>query len=158
MNKKALIRSLISVLETELANLDKAARAAHEAATHEEAIAEDKYDTRGLEASYLAAAQQARLRELRATIAHYKTLPVRGFDEDDEIETTAVVDLEANGQTGRYFLAPWAGGVRFPFEGHEILVITPASPLGQELLGKCVGDEVTVAAGSGRVHEIVGIC
>jgi len=157
MDKKALINALVTTLETELESLERAAQAAHEAATHEEAVAEDKYDTRGLEASYLAGAQKARVRELRLTIAHYKNLPVRGFDEDDEIETTAVVDLETDGEIRRNFLGPWAGGARFPFEGDEIRVITPASPLGQALLGKCVGEDVKVTTDSDKAHEIVAI-
>ena len=157
MDKKALINALIELLNEEAKNLDRAARAAHEAATHEESIAEDQYDTRGLEASYLAGAQKARVREIRGIVAHYKNLPLRDFDEDDEIGTTAVIDLEANGEVRRYFLGPWGGGMRIPFGGCEILVITPASPLGQVLLGKCVGDEVNVAADHKRSHDIVGL-
>ena len=157
MDKKALINALVEVLQEELRNLDRVARAAHEAATHEEAVAEDQYDTRGIEASYLAGAQKARAQELRAIIVRYKNLPVRSFDEDDEIGTTAVVDLEADGLRRRYFLGPWAGGVRIPFDGDEILVITPASPMGQALLGRCVGEDVAVTAESGRIYQIVGV-
>ena len=41
----------------------------------------------------------------------------------------------------------------------EIMVITPASPLGRALLGKSIGDTVEIAAGSNRIaYEIAAIC
>lgn len=54
MDKRALIKKIVAQLEAELALLTKAARSAHAEATHESSKAENKYDTRGLEASYLA--------------------------------------------------------------------------------------------------------
>ena len=57
MNKRELVNQIIQQLTGEVEVLFKAARAAHAEATHEQSKAEDKYDTRGLEASYLARGQ-----------------------------------------------------------------------------------------------------
>ncbi len=159
MDKSAFRQALLAELESELHDIEKAAASAHEGATHQEAIAEDKYDTRGLEQSYLAGAQDARVKELRAIVAVYRSVPVREFDEDDEIGAFAMVRLEdESGGQRTYYLGPQGGGVRVPFEGVEILVITPRAPLGESLMGKCAGDEVTVPTPEGpRVYAVVGV-
>ena len=66
--KKALVATLVEKLDNELANMKRAAKDAREAATHEEAKPENDKDTRALEASYLAGAQAARVRELDALV------------------------------------------------------------------------------------------
>src|SRR3954468_24380675 len=66
--KRAIVTTLIEKLDTELANMRRAAKDAREAATHEEAKPENDKDTRALEASYLAGAQAARVRELEVSI------------------------------------------------------------------------------------------
>ena len=53
MDKQSLHQALLMRLRADLELLERAAHTAREAATHEESKAENKYDTRGLEASYL---------------------------------------------------------------------------------------------------------
>ena len=65
LNKAQLLHQVIAHLETALSQAQQAAQTAYEAATDEENIAENKYDTLGLEASYLATGQ-AREDALRA--------------------------------------------------------------------------------------------
>ena len=55
---------LIKQINDELEVIKKSAEIAHDDATHEESRAENKYDTRGLESSYLAGAQMERVRIL----------------------------------------------------------------------------------------------
>ena len=54
MDKSRLIKQIVASLSQSLGVLEKAARASHAEATHESSKAESKYDTRGLEAAYLA--------------------------------------------------------------------------------------------------------
>src|SRR5581483_11142644 len=67
MDKRRLVETVQQHLAEELATLMQAAKAAHEAATHEESKAEDQHDTRGLEASYLAGSGAARCRTPEST-------------------------------------------------------------------------------------------
>lgn len=53
MDKSLLRQQVLERLAEDLLRVEQAAQAAHEAATHEENIAENKYDTLGLEAAYL---------------------------------------------------------------------------------------------------------
>ena len=57
MNKRALIKKIVARLTDELEVYFRAAHASRAEATHEQSKAENKYDTRGLEASYLAHGQ-----------------------------------------------------------------------------------------------------
>ncbi len=51
MNKKSIIKKIVSRLTEELEVYFRAAMASRAEATHEQSKAENKYDTRGLEAS-----------------------------------------------------------------------------------------------------------
>ena len=62
MNKSQLVREILAALSDSLGLLEKAARASHAEATHESSKAESKYDTRGLEAAYLAGGQARQAR------------------------------------------------------------------------------------------------
>ena len=60
MDKFLLQHRVLERLAEDLLQVEQAVRAAHETATHEESIAENKYDTLGLEAAYLATGQARR--------------------------------------------------------------------------------------------------
>ena len=129
MNKVHLIEQIVTSLTESLGVLEKAARASHEEATHESSKAESKYDTRGLEAAYLAGSQAKQARE-----------------------------LEANGTPSTYFIGPRSGGLEITLRRKEIMLITPQSPLGQNLMGRKVGQRWTATLGGSIVeYHIVSI-
>jgi len=120
--------------------LQKAAQASHAEATHESSKAENKYDTRGLEAAYLAGGQARQAKEIQDSIAAYESLTVRRFSTGEPIDLTAVVELEMDGVCSTYFIGPKAGGLEIELAGGEILVLTPQSPLGKNLIGRKSGE------------------
>jgi transcription elongation GreA/GreB family factor len=160
MNKESILQHIIASLAADLDILSKAAKAAHEAATHEECIADNKYDTLGLEASYVAQGQANRAQEIKRALETYRNLELRSFAADAAIRLTAQVALEADdGSTRTVFLGPEAGGLKIEEDGKEIIVITPGSPLGRALLGKSAGDRVELPAGSEeKAYEIIEVC
>jgi hypothetical protein len=147
MNKRAMIRKIIANLNEDMALSIKAARTAHEEATHEESKAEDKYDTRGLEAAYLAGGQARQAAEIEKAIVAYESLTLQKFGVKDPIDLTALVELESDGERSFYFLGPASGGLEFIHDGKQVLVITPHAPLGQNLIGKKQGDKVKMKIG-----------
>ena len=140
MNKRALIRKIIARLTNELAVYFRAAQASRAEATHEQSKAENKYDTRGLEASYLARGQSRQAVEIQESIAAFEKLDARQFGAGEPIDVGAFVELVFDGETMAYFIGPRAGGTEVLHEKREVLVITPQSPLGEQLLGKKQGD------------------
>jgi transcription elongation GreA/GreB family factor len=145
MNKRDLIHQFEKQIAADLAILTQAALAAHDAATHSESKAEDQYDTRGLEASYLAGAQSKRALELEGLLALYRHIDILTFAPNAPIAATAVVELDSDGKRTYYLLMPKGGGMSTEYVGKLIQVVSPQSPLGSALLGHRVGDQIEVA-------------
>lgn len=160
MEKALILRRIIESLSEDLAVLLKAAKTAHEASVHEENIPDNKYDTLGLEASYIAQGQANRAQEIKAAVEAYRNLSLQSFAANSSIRLTALVTLEAeDGTTRAVFIGPEAGGLKIKEDGREVTVITPHSPLGRELIGKVVGDLVTMRVRqTGKEFEIVEVC
>ena len=144
LDKAALLQKIIAALEAELEACARSARAAHAEATDEQSKAENKYDTRGLEASYLARGQSRQAAEIREAIQHFLTLELRDFGPADRIDVGALVELEDQEGRACYFIGPRAGGIEIPHGRKTILVITPQSPLGRQLIGRKNGDRFSV--------------
>ena len=150
MNKKELLDKLIRHLEKTLEVTRNAAKDAREAAINEESKPEDEYDTRGLEASYLAGAQAKRADELLHSINLLKEV---------DIKRAPLVTAEIDGKQKRtFFILHYAGGVKIETGGNEVVVITPDSPIGKMLIGKKAGDSFEFSAGAAsHEYEIVEV-
>ena len=147
-HKKRLIDHLVIELEAIYQTALTAAKRAHSTATDKANIAENKYDTLGLEAAYLAQGQAKRASECSAELEAIQKLTAVDYSPDDAIVVGTLVRLiDQHEQTLSLFLAPVAGGLKFVFEERTIVVITQSSPLGKILLGKFVDDEFELATG-----------
>jgi len=159
MDKQLLHEKIILALETIHQSAINAARQAHVTATDKESIAENKYDTFGLEASYLAHGQAKRVAEYEVDLANYLNITVSKFDNDSKIAIGALVHLaDAKGAAQCLFLSPVAGGLKLRVDDKEITLITPSSPLGAALINRSVGDEVELSlAGQTKMYDIMAI-
>jgi transcription elongation GreA/GreB family factor len=151
VNKRVIVKKIVARLTEELQVYFRAAQFSRAEATHESSKAESKYDTRGLEASYLARGQSKQAAEIEAAIAEFEKLPVKTFGVGEPIDLGALVELERGGESSFYFIGPRAGGTEILHDKKEILVITSQSPLGEQLFGKKSGDELQLNLG-GRVQ------
>ena len=158
LNKTELLQQIVARLGESLEVLENAARASHAEATHESSKAESKYDTRGLEAAYLAGGQARQAREILDSIEVYQSLPLRAFGKNDPVDLSALVELKADGVSSFFFIGPRHGGLEVEFKRKEITVITPQSPLGQNLVGKKAGQTWTAKVGGSSVkYHIVSV-
>ena len=159
-DKEFIRQGILRQLRIEHQNAIRSARVAHEAATNDESKAENKYDTRGLEASYLAEGQSRRVAELEDALAVYEKIELIQFDDDTPVRITALVTLEDEHEDSQdLFIGPLSGGLKIKSNEREYLLVTPNAPLGSALIGKRVGDEVTInTPGSTRHYEIINIC
>jgi len=158
MTKRAVIQKIIETLQSELETYTRAAKASHAEATAEENRAENKYDTRGLEASYLAAGQANKIVELEESIAAFGELQNRRFGSDEGIEVGALIEISQDGEHAHYFIGPSAGGTEVTCDKHEVLVVTPQSPLGSQLQGAAQGKKMKInLAGRKQAVEILAV-
>lgn len=150
INKQHLLAALKEQVRQDLESALTAARNTYDVATHEDNKAENKYDTRGLEASYLAGAQAKRAADIRATLESLENIQMRDFGTDSKIALTALVEVQHQDKSQLVVLMPKGGGMTVAHDGYNIQVITPESPLGRALIGRESGDSVEITAGSQR--------
>ncbi|QXZ11355.1 GreA/GreB family elongation factor [Comamonas sp. Y33R10-2] len=153
MDKLLLQKQVLQRLTEDLEQVEQAARAAHETATHEENIAENKYDTLGLEAAYLATGQARRAQAIAQSIAQWRQFRPHAYDASKGIQLAALVCLvDESGQQQQLFLGPSGASMKL-INGAEIIqVISSDAPLGNAMLGKCEGDEIAIQVAQMRQH------
>lgn len=156
MNKSTLRDAILEKLRGELAQQTAAAQLARDEAISEESRPENKYDTHSQEAAYLAEGQARLAREIADNMAQYSALPMPPFSSDAAIALGAIVELRGAKASTWYFVGPRGGGIAVAVDGREVMVVTPQSPLGRQLLGKHVGDEV-IGPGKSGLQRIVAI-
>lgn len=156
MNKILLLEHVLQALELVRQGAVDAAEQASDTATHEENIAENKYDTLGLEAAYLAHGQARRVAECERDVAAFKRLPAVDFSGGAVIATGALITLDdEEGRSQSLLLGPAAGGLKLHFDGRDIMVITCSAPLGKALHGRVEGDELIINVGGGKRYYTI---
>lgn len=135
----ALIEGVRAQIEAQLAGVAAMTAAARDEATASESRPENQYDTRALEASYLAAGQGQRLAELKELQLWAAQLTAEAPGEGAAAQGCFVA-LRLLGHA-RCVLLGRAGGLQVEVEGLRVEVVSERSPLGQALVGLVVGDE-----------------
>jgi len=159
MNKSLLHKKIIDALEQVHQGAVDAAKRAHESATDDENGAENKYDTLGLEAAYLAHGQSQRVAQCEADLLAFKKLPVIDFTDQLAASPGALITLiDEQSIEQSLFLGPAAGGLKLRFMVRDVMLITPMAPLGKALCGCRVGDEVEVnVARQNKYYQIIDL-
>jgi transcription elongation GreA/GreB family factor len=148
--KEELRRRLSDVMRAQQEELERSARQIHAEATHEQSKAENKYDTRALEASYLAEGQTRLALEIARSLELLQEFEPRDFSPGESVDLGALVEISGAEAEGVYFLAPCAGGTALELGGRTVQVITPLSPMGKLLIGRKTGDALVFVLGKLR--------
>lgn len=144
MNKVEIVARFLAEFQDSLQQARRASESARAEATDEESRAEGKYDTRGLEASYLAAGQAERTEELIAEIGTFKSGVFRDFKAGDPVAPGALVKLKFDdGEISCLLLAPCGGGMTIEHDGLEITLLAPGSPIRKQLTGMKAGQSLS---------------
>lgn len=158
-DKSVIAELILTALRAERDGFTRAARAAQAAATDPDSKAENKYDTRNLEASYLARGVAFRVAETEAALAEWEGMPPQDFGDFRPVGTGALVTLENREGTSVWFMGPGGGGISVRHAGFEITVITAASPLGRQLLGRLEGEIFPLESGGRKTQTLIaGVC
>jgi len=140
--KEKLISALKEKIEDELEEIKKAYKSSHDLATSSEMKSEGKYDTRSIEAGYLAGAQQKRVQELELELGLLDEININHLP--DTVSVGSVVEIEYNNLSRLYFISSTGGGSFLSVEGVTIIVISAFSPIGAEVIGLASGDQFEV--------------
>lgn len=142
--KQKLLTELIDKMKGEMHELEAAAKSNKDFATDQEFKAESKYDTRSLEASYLASAEMSRVEDLKLDIQMLEEVDLKISKSSLEVCIGSLVELSHKDQSRSYFVIPTAGGTLMNVEGKAVLVVSVFSPLGDAVLGLKVGEDFEV--------------
>lgn len=155
MDKELFYNQLLETLREEVKHAAEASRDAAEYATNEESRAESKWDTQGLEASYLAAGQAGQAKQWADAVEALQSEREDLLRPYEQIALGALFCCDFNGETEYYFLAGAAGGQTVVVSGVEVTIITPQSELANRLLGLGLGDTFELRNGrAGRIHSV----
>ncbi len=156
MNKKELIEDLLRQLNLELDKAKAAYKTAKSTTQDPDFKSESKWDTRSIEAGYLAGAQKVRVDELEMDVNAIEELATASLDKKPSVGIGSLVEIKHNDAARKYFIAPAAGGYMINIEGEVALVISVFSPIGNEVLDLTDGDIFEVeTAGKTREYEVI---
>jgi transcription elongation GreA/GreB family factor len=154
LTKPFVIKAILEKLDSDLALAISAAENARDTATSKENIAENKYDTLGLEAAYLAHGQSNRAQRLAEERSAFAALSQES-DSDTVVLGSLVSVNEPDDSTRWIFVGPGAAGLTLSVENHEFVVVTRESPLGASLWGLSVDEIAKVNGVDLEVCEIL---
>ena len=135
MNKQEVVKLIREELQAQFELVKRAADSAREDATDEESRARSKYETQGLEASYLAAGQAGRAEEIALAMQTLNAEPFPSYGAGDPIGEGALVEVELAGEPEWFLFTPCSGGLTLDVDGTEVTLLSPGAPLREELLG-----------------------
>jgi transcription elongation GreA/GreB family factor len=139
-DRTRVLATLRAQLDQELATLARMTEMARDEATSAESRPENQYDTRALEASYLAAGQGQRLADLERLIAWVESQHGRTYEQ---VQAGAIVGLSDGG----WLLMAPRGGIAVRVDGVEVRLVSAVSPLGESLCGLSEGDDADDESG-----------
>jgi len=150
---KAVLRdALVARLETEWESLLSSAQDAFNMATDAEHQSRSKYETFSLEASYLARGQAERVAGLRADLDALRGMSIDSCAAEDPVRLGSLIACYLpDGSVAYSYLVPVAGGERLNSALGEVQTVSAATPLGRKLLGKRMGETVSVVQGDNTV-------
>ncbi len=154
INKSELLQMIVSQKEEKLDLLVKAAFEAKEFSTNEESKAENKYDTRGLEASYLASGQVQRAKKLQEEIYLLKKVNLEPYPEESSIGIGALVELLVDETQKKILFVLPSGGEEVSFSGLKVQSVTIESPIGKKIHNQSLGHDFEI---NGKLYEVIGL-
>ncbi len=143
INKKLIIQQLILNFQQELIKVIAAAKSTKDLVTADDLKSEGKYDTRRIEAAYLASAQNKRVEEIKLDIQMLEEIELPQVPSKT-LQLGSLGLISYNNQERYYFLSSTSGGSMLMIEGCAVLVISVFSPIGNEALGLTAGESFEV--------------
>ena len=139
--KEKLKKQVISKLNEDLNSLKKAAAETRSVSSDDENKQEGKYDTRSIEASYLAEAQADQATQIEESIFKLQNL-ILPEEPDTVILGSIAILTDTEDHDLQFFLLPAGGGISLEYENQPLMVITPESPIGEKIIAKALLDNI----------------
>jgi hypothetical protein len=143
MDKEQIVQAILERLRVDFETHRTTSKTTRAASNDAETKSEGKYDTRSTEENYLADGLAKKALAVAQAAEAFKDLPFEEFTSTQPINLGALVELSFGNDHAWFFLGPAAGGIEIECAGELVTVITTSSPLGNQILGKKVGDLIS---------------
>ena len=153
MNKSEILDAVLRSLRVDFENRLRVSKKTREQGNNSESRAEGKYDTLSIEENYLADGLAKQAESAAQAITLIEKMQLRTFANNDPIDLSALIEIQFAHATEWFFLAPVSGGTEVICAGTPVTVVTPESPLGQQLLGSRAGEKIP--APSAKILRVV---
>ncbi len=147
MDKAQFLDQLIQALREEAQQAIEASQDAANYATDDESRADSKWDTQGLEASYLAAGQAGQARQWAEAVEKLRANREILLSKKEKVSLGALFTCDFGGSEETFFFSGVAGGQVVAMDDQEVTVITAQSPLVGRLHGLEAGDSFMLPNG-----------
>jgi hypothetical protein len=146
LDKQKVLRAVIAQVETKLSEMRAGYGAARDAVLSSPHVMKGKREVFGQEAAYLANALALNIQEREYDLKVLRNLHLSESPERVVMGCVVGVGPDAGPVESLYFLLPVCGGMGVVTHEGEVIVrvITSGTPIAKALLGKLVGDEVTL--------------
>lgn len=156
IDKLKILQELRDRVQKDLDQAKSALSTARKHASEEELKSDGKYDTRSIEAGYLAGALQVRATELEQELALLGEISFE-FDHD-QLSIGSLAEIELNQNKRHYFISSTSGGSLISIDDCPILVISAFSPIAAAAIGLSVGETFEVEINAQvREYKIISI-
>lgn len=142
MIKIKIVEFLENKLKNELQAIADIAENTKKEAIHTDMKPDSKYDTRAIEASYLAGAQAKRVFEIIRDLDELQKLDTK--TKNEKVCIGSVLSLKFNDFESHYFISPTTGGFFAQIEGKSYMIIGINSPIAQASIGHSLQDSFEV--------------
>lgn len=156
-DKAVLLTQVMAQVEAKLAELRAGYGAARDAVLSTPHVMKSKREVFGQESAYLANALALNIQEREHELALLRGL--RLPENPERVALGCLVGVGESGGTieGLYLVLPVCGGMEVPAKdgGLPVRIVTPQTPVAKALLGKSVGDEVSLPGAPVRVSTVL---
>jgi hypothetical protein len=150
MKKMKIIHAVVEHLRGDFERRISASQRSRQEGNDAESKSEGKYDTRSTEENYLADGLARHALEAAEAAVVIEKMPLRDFQPEESVGIGALVEFHFSHGAEFFLIAPVGGGTEVVCDGRTIVVLTPESPLGGQLMGRRAGDH----AGQGRIAGV----
>jgi len=144
---KTGIQTILERLDSELKTAERGRATAQHDANEAEGAMISRYDTFKEEAQYLMGGFDKRIREINQKISLLRQVAEAKYPTDQSAVAGSLVTVEGKSGSLIYLLLPAGGGETVEIAGRSVLVVTPQSPVGRQLLKKRIDDQLTLPGG-----------
>jgi transcription elongation GreA/GreB family factor len=145
-SKVALLTQAIAQVEAKLEELRAGYGAARDAVLSTPHVMKSKREVFGQESAYLANALALNIQEREHELRTLRSVRLPAEPDRAALGCLVGVGPSDGGIEALYFILPVCGGMEVPAQddGLPVRIVTPQTPVVKALLGKSVGDEVTL--------------